>query len=268
MDCCLHRTTYGTEGLAKYRHEVTEALFFEHLENSGPRIIVDFGSALGHFTQRIWKYNPQAKVVGVDYQVELVELASKTFPEISFKKGALPQVDFEDDSLDAVFIVEMLYILRQEEQKEALVNIRKALRPGGMLYFSANIRNPLRYYSDTSAKILVGNYFEIVDVKYVYNKIGTVPHKFLGALVSMTDLSGNLDTPIGRRAKVRWALSRLTEIPVLGHLLRAIFALMHSASVSLSGSVNLFRCCGLLTQTFMPKSGATNILIVARKPEC
>ena len=262
------RTTYGTEGLARYRHEVTETFFFEHLENSGPRIIVDFGCALGHFTNKIRKYNPEAEVVGVDYQVELVELTSKTFPEINFKKGALPRVDFEDETLDGVFVVEMLYILGKEEQKEALANIRKALGPEGMLYFSANIRNPVRYYSDTSAKALIGNYFEIIDVGYVYNKIGTIPHKFLCSLVFMTDLSGNLDTPIGRKGKVRRALSRLTGIPVLGDLFRDISALMHSASVSLSGSIKLFRCFGFLTQTFMPKSGATNILIGAKKSEC
>jgi ubiquinone/menaquinone biosynthesis C-methylase UbiE len=145
------RTTYGTEGLAKYRHEVTEAFFFRHLENSGPKMIVDYGCAFGHFTNKIRKYNPEAEVVGVDYQDELVELASETFPEIVFKKGALPRVDFEDETLDGVFVVEMLYILGKEEQKEALANIRKALRPEGNALFLSEHPKPspvlLGYFS-------------------------------------------------------------------------------------------------------------------------
>lgn len=266
MECCLHRTTHGFEGLAEYRHEVTEAFFFRHLENSGPKMIVDYGCAFGHFTYRIWQYNPEAKVIGVDYQDEVVERAHKTFPEVTFQKGSLPQVEFEDETLDAVFVVEMLYILSQKEQKDALVNIRKALRPGGMLYFSANIRNPVRYYSDAAAKALIGNYFEIMDVGYVYNKIGTIPHKLFGALVFMTDFSARPETEISRKAKVRRALFSWTRIPLLGLLFRTIFALTHRASVAVSGSVKLFRYFGLLTQKIMPKSGGTNILIVAKKP--
>jgi SAM-dependent methyltransferase len=238
---------------------------FKHLENYGPGIIVDYGCAFGHFTERIRKYNPETTVVGVDYQEEVIDVASRTFPELTFKKGALPEVTFGEETVDAVFLLEVLYILSEQEQKESLENIQRMLKPGGKVYFSANIRNSAQYYSGASAQALIGTYFELIEVGYVYNKMGTLPHKLLGAVASLTDLSANPVTEVGRKAMVRRAIFRGTRIPVVGLLFRVVFALTHRASISIFGSVKLFRYFGLLTQTFLPQSGGTNILIAAKK---
>ena len=75
-----------------------------------------------------------ASVVGVDFSELMVDLASKKHPDLEFLPGDAENLDFPDDSFDAVVMnFGMLHLARPES---AIVEAHRVLRPGGRYAFT------------------------------------------------------------------------------------------------------------------------------------
>jgi ubiquinone/menaquinone biosynthesis C-methylase UbiE len=101
--------------------------------NPGSRIIVDLGIGTGALAARCLKSAPQARIVGIDADAEVLKAAAhrlpagSTFVCSSFMRATIPECD-------AVVASFSLHHVRTRRSKAKLYSvIAQALRPGGQL---------------------------------------------------------------------------------------------------------------------------------------
>jgi SAM-dependent methyltransferase len=99
------------------------------------RRILDAGCGIGVFTMELAKRHPQAEVVGVDFEAELVERANLVarragLANCTFRVGDVTALGL-DGGFDLVLSVDNLEHV--QDDVGALTNLRRALAPGGRL---------------------------------------------------------------------------------------------------------------------------------------
>jgi O-antigen/teichoic acid export membrane protein/SAM-dependent methyltransferase len=131
--------------------------------------VLDIGCGKGYFTQ---KYAPLVKkVVGIDISEEAVR-QGQPGPNVEYKVGSLPKLEFKDQSFDIALPLEVLYYLTEEEQHIALHEISRVLTPAGIALFSVNIgRKP--YYQLDELKALLSKDFEILIIQPGFGRLYT-----------------------------------------------------------------------------------------------
>jgi SAM-dependent methyltransferase len=87
-------------------------------------------------------------VSGVDVNRENLEVARKTAPAATFVYGSALELPFEAESFDAVTMFDVLEHLPPGKEEQALREIRRVLRPGGMLALCTPHRHWLSTYTD------------------------------------------------------------------------------------------------------------------------
>lgn len=112
----------------------------EHIVAEAPRRFLEVGCGTGAFSERIAAGLPQAVVVATD--------ASSRFVDLTASRGVTAEVadvqalPFTDASFDVVAALWMLYHVPDLDQ--ALAEIRRVLRPGGVLVAATNGDEHLR----------------------------------------------------------------------------------------------------------------------------
>ncbi len=102
--------------------------------SASPRRLLEVGCGMGAFAERLAAENPTANVVATDQSQRLVELtAARGIDAHVADVMALP---FADDSFDAVVAMWMLYHVPDLQQ--SLAEIRRVLRPDGILVAATN----------------------------------------------------------------------------------------------------------------------------------
>lgn len=97
--------------------------------------LLDVGSGTGTFALEFARRRPDARVVGIDGDPEILALArSKPGSKaVEWHQALAGELPVEDDSVDVVTISMVLHHLLPDQKREALEEIRRALRPGGLL---------------------------------------------------------------------------------------------------------------------------------------
>lgn len=75
-----------------------------------------------------------AKVTGIDFAPAMLELARKRAPDVTFLEGDATALAYEDNSVDAVTMG--FGILHIPDSKQALMEAKRVLRPGGKFAYS------------------------------------------------------------------------------------------------------------------------------------
>ena len=96
---------------------------------SGSRIL-DVGCSTGHVIAEIPDTYERA---GVDISAGAIELARATRPDIRFVEASVDRLPFEDGSFDGVLACDVLSDRGVEDERVALREIRRVVRPGGLL---------------------------------------------------------------------------------------------------------------------------------------
>jgi ubiquinone/menaquinone biosynthesis C-methylase UbiE len=73
-------------------------------------------------------------VTGIDLAEKLLDIARKSYPDITFILADMRKLPFEDESFDAVWASAVLHHITKNEMPGALQEIRRVLVPGGVLY--------------------------------------------------------------------------------------------------------------------------------------
>ena len=102
-----------------------------------PRRIVDLGSTIGHNTLP-WKQTyPDAEVIGTDVAAGCLRYgaarAASQGVDVSFRQMNAEHLAFPDASVDLVFSSMFLHELSLRSIRKVLAEIRRVLRPGGMM---------------------------------------------------------------------------------------------------------------------------------------
>lgn len=83
-----------------------------------------------------WLANKGFKVSGFDASSELLKLASSLYPEISFKQALLPALQEIQTKFDNVLCETVIMHLPKDQIQEALQNLNRIVKEGGILYVS------------------------------------------------------------------------------------------------------------------------------------
>ncbi|MET8762618.1 methyltransferase domain-containing protein [Lentzea sp. NPDC004782] len=110
----------------------------------GGRRVLDVGCGTGNLLRATGKRHPDVELVGVDPDLKMLARAeSKTRRagvKVRLDRGFAQELAFPDDSFDVVFSSLMLHHLDQASKDEMLAEVRRVLRPDGVLVL-ADIRH-------------------------------------------------------------------------------------------------------------------------------
>jgi SAM-dependent methyltransferase len=112
--------------------------------------ILDFGCGYGR-TMGILYEQGYRKLVGIDPAPAMIAAARQRFPQLTFLTVDSPHLPFADESIDATLLFAVLTCVPSDERQRGIMQeIRRVLRPGGLLYISdlwlqPDARNVERY---------------------------------------------------------------------------------------------------------------------------
>ncbi len=109
----------------------TAPLVIEAAEIGSESQVLEIGSGPGHVADQMAKAG--AIVTGVDFSSDMVEVAQRSYPEITFQQADAEQLPFEAGSFDAVVANFVVHHLARPELVVAEVN--RVLKPGGRFAF-------------------------------------------------------------------------------------------------------------------------------------
>lgn len=110
----------------------------------GGAVIADLGCGPGHVAAWVAGLGGAGSVVGVDLSPAMVALGRERHPEVEFREGDLLRLPAGDGEFDAAVALYSLIHLAPGELAPALAEIRRTLRPGGLLLVSFHIGTEVR----------------------------------------------------------------------------------------------------------------------------
>lgn len=177
------------DGKVKHRFKLDErAAFLDRLRIAEARSLLEIGAGTGQ--DSVFFADAGLTVTAVDLSPEMVRKCREK--GLSALVRDVQHLDFPDESFDAVFTLNCLLHVPNEDLPEALAAIRAVLRPGGLLFVGLwggesaegvlpeDQQEPKRFFSFRSDAELFGylsRFFEVVD----FHTVGVEGHHFQSA---------------------------------------------------------------------------------------
>lgn len=103
--------------------------------------VLDYGCGYGRTLGELVQADYQ-NVVGVDFSAAMLARCRQEFPPVSLIRNDGRTLPFKSDSLDAALLFAMLTCIPQNEAQRALIaEVKRVLRPDGLLYISDLLLN-------------------------------------------------------------------------------------------------------------------------------
>jgi 2-polyprenyl-3-methyl-5-hydroxy-6-metoxy-1,4-benzoquinol methylase len=100
------------------------------------QVLLDLGCGHGVFLSLVKRERPDLELVGLDLSTEKIEGARRAFKASGWPVRdlmVLDIADFDDQSVDAITIIDVLYLVPVERWSDILQKCHECLRPGGKL---------------------------------------------------------------------------------------------------------------------------------------
>lgn len=103
----------------------------------GGQRVLDIGCGTGNLLRATGKRHPDVELVGMDPDLKMLARAERKLRRAGLRarldRGFAQELDFPDSSFDRVFSSLMLHHLDTQSKDEMLAEVRRVLRPGGLL---------------------------------------------------------------------------------------------------------------------------------------
>eukprot|EP00026_Physarum_polycephalum_P013317 Phypoly_transcript_13704.p1 GENE.Phypoly_transcript_13704~~Phypoly_transcript_13704.p1 ORF type:complete len:257 (+),score=40.97 Phypoly_transcript_13704:67-837(+) len=162
------------------------------------KVIVDVGAGTGIFTRLLSSTFPNNKIIAVE-PVENMRAKIGTFPNVEIKEGTAEKIPLADNSVDAVVAAQAFHWFCTAE---ALAEIRRVLKPGGVLCLVWNMMDHsvdwIKKFDDVADHLWTSdaNRYRSGKWRDVFNE--TDLYEPLQHKIFRNAQEGNLDTLIGR----------------------------------------------------------------------
>lgn len=130
--------------VGKYRQEYRADIVFQHFNPETSSIILDLGCGIGEFSIQLARRTTE-KVIGVDITEASINCARQINHKsnIDYMVASAYELPFDNSSIDLVTGNAVLHHFHLEK---AMPEIKRVLKPGGMLlFFEPNMLNPQIY---------------------------------------------------------------------------------------------------------------------------
>ena len=128
-------STIYVSGRPGYPPEIEGWLSVQMAVEAGKKV-VDLGAGTGKFTARLLQTG--ASVIAVEPVGPMREELQRTYPAVDARDGSAARIPVEDESVDAVFCAQAFHWFAS---KETLTEIKRVLKPGGILGLVWNVRD-------------------------------------------------------------------------------------------------------------------------------
>jgi SAM-dependent methyltransferase len=176
--------------------------------------ILDYGCGYGRLAGEVHGHG-FAEVEGVDLSPALIARARQQWPALGFSViSTPPTLPYPDESFDAVLLFAVLTCIPTDTgQREVVAELRRLLRPGGLLYLSdmclqPDERNGARY-EEFAAKYGVYGVFETGDGAVCRHHDPAWLHGLLSGFDRVAERQVPVETMNGHPAQVTQLLVRM-----------------------------------------------------------
>lgn len=137
--------------------------FRQHI-GYGSRIL-DVGCGYGRTLDELYRLGYK-ELIGVDFSEGMIQRGRLQFPHLDLRVKKEAAIDLPDHSVDAVILFAVLTCIRENEEQAALIKeIKRVLKPGGILYINDFLLNTdernITRYEKFSSKYGVYGVFEL-----------------------------------------------------------------------------------------------------------
>lgn len=174
--------------------------------------VLDVGCCWGYGCAAILARAPVGRiVVGVEYDRDYLEYGRRRFPWITLLHGDAGALPVADRSVDAVLLLDVLEHLTWPEH--ALSEVRRVLRPGGVVVLSVPHRGPLQWLDALNLYRALRRRRRSLPPLEPITESGGGPHRHF-SVGELTELLGP-SFVIDRVARTGLGLAELLYLPML-----------------------------------------------------
>lgn len=103
--------------------------------------ILDVGCGYGRTLNEL-QQEGFCNLIGIDFAAGMIERGRQQFPDLDLRVKESEAIDLPDQSVDAVILFAVLTCIRDDEEQRRLIKeIRRMLKPGGILYVNDFLLN-------------------------------------------------------------------------------------------------------------------------------
>ena len=199
----------------EFTHPINMSLLRTHLSLSSK--ILDYGCGYGRVCQKLAEEG-YTSIFGIDSSVEMIQRGCEQYPELSLEILPSSGLDYSDNSFDAVLLIAVLTCIPTNAgQKSLLTDLKRILRPKGMIYISDYVlqddkRNQQRYQQNAEE---FGTYgvFRLPERTVVRHHSIDWIHTLTSSFETLDLVYPEVVTMNGHRAKAFQYLGSKREIP-------------------------------------------------------
>jgi cyclopropane fatty-acyl-phospholipid synthase-like methyltransferase len=128
-----------------------EALAYAKFPLRDGATALDFGCGCGRTLLWLARQFPKVRWHGTDVDAESIDWCRASLPGVFSVNGPLPPLPHADGSFDLIYGVSVFTHLSEEHQRAWLPELRRILKPGGLLLLSFHSKNVWQSMEDASA---------------------------------------------------------------------------------------------------------------------